>query len=216
MKNTPNYAGKKFGRLTVVEYLLIKGDGRAKMKCLCECGNTKVARASHVISGQTQSCGCLRKESDPRKGHKTHGMHNSPVYRNWQSMLHRCLNPKNIGYEHYKNFAPCEFLRASPANLEFIVGAKPGSSLTIDRIKNADGYHCGQCAECISKGWNLNVRWATKAEQNRNMSRNRIVVIGGVSKLLVDWSRELGVNRCTLSQRLKKGYYGQQPEPAKN
>lgn len=52
---------QKFGRLTVIERAP-NIDGRAAWLCKCDCGGTKVVRSSYLQRGQTQSCGCKRKE----------------------------------------------------------------------------------------------------------------------------------------------------------
>lgn len=48
---------KKFGRLTVIEWL-----GNSKWKCKCECGNIVNVETSNLNNGNTKSCGCLQKE----------------------------------------------------------------------------------------------------------------------------------------------------------
>ena len=55
--------GERFGRLTVI------GDApkenprqRRKVMCRCDCGNIVPVRLSNLVSGNTQSCGCLEKE----------------------------------------------------------------------------------------------------------------------------------------------------------
>lgn len=53
--------GKKFGKLTVIKPDLSAPKGRSKWICQCECGNTTSVYRSHLISGQTTSCGCARK-----------------------------------------------------------------------------------------------------------------------------------------------------------
>ena len=65
-------------------------------------------------------------------------------------------------------------------------------SLTIDRIDNYDDYRPGNC------------RWVTMAEQNRNRTNNRIIEFCGQTKTLAEWSREIGINYCTLIYRLDK------------
>jgi len=54
-------AGKKFGRLTVVECLGIDKFCRTIWRCTCECGKQKVIPGSNLIRG-TKSCGCITKE----------------------------------------------------------------------------------------------------------------------------------------------------------
>lgn len=53
--------GDVFGRLTVLEEGKNDSHGYWYV-CRCECGNTKEIRGSHLRSGVTQSCGCLRSE----------------------------------------------------------------------------------------------------------------------------------------------------------
>jgi hypothetical protein len=51
--------GLTFGRLLVVE----RGTGpRAKWVCRCECGNVVEVQGGNLRSGNTRSCGCLRRE----------------------------------------------------------------------------------------------------------------------------------------------------------
>ena len=60
---------QKCGRLTVISRAENKNN-RAYWNCLCECGNKTVVSGKKLRTGQTQSCGCLRKESASKQGHK--------------------------------------------------------------------------------------------------------------------------------------------------
>lgn len=66
--NLHDLTGKKFGKLTVI--------GRKKgykkwdilspfWTCLCECGNTITTSSANLSSGNTKSCGCLKKKKPP-------------------------------------------------------------------------------------------------------------------------------------------------------
>ena len=58
-----NLEGMKIGRLTVLHTEPGTGPGwRTKWVCKCECGNTISALRSNLRSGDTTSCGCVRKE----------------------------------------------------------------------------------------------------------------------------------------------------------
>lgn len=59
--------GKKFGRLTVLERTNRKCGKVNYYNCMCECGNKKEILKNHLISGHTQSCGCLSKEKSQEK-----------------------------------------------------------------------------------------------------------------------------------------------------
>lgn len=55
--------GKRFGRLTVLsmaeDYVSPSGHRLSRCNCLCDCGTTTVVNMSSLITGKTQSCGCL-------------------------------------------------------------------------------------------------------------------------------------------------------------
>lgn len=48
-----------FGRLKVREHC---SDNHNYVICECECGNVKRIRASNLVSGTVNSCGCIRRE----------------------------------------------------------------------------------------------------------------------------------------------------------
>ena len=52
--------GTIFGNLTIISLFGQTKCGHDLYNCLCSCGNTKVINKSHLLSGQTKSCGCLR------------------------------------------------------------------------------------------------------------------------------------------------------------
>lgn len=56
-----NIIGKKFGRLTTLEFVGIENQ-EAMYRYLCDCGNTIVRSHHCVSSGNTSSCGCLFDE----------------------------------------------------------------------------------------------------------------------------------------------------------
>lgn len=49
--------GEKFNRLTAIEEN--KNVTPRTVKCLCECGKTTIVKKTDLLSGHTQSCGCL-------------------------------------------------------------------------------------------------------------------------------------------------------------
>ena len=60
-KNRVNNVGEKFGRLTIVDILW--DECRTKAVCKCDCGNDYIGVKSDIVSGHTQSCGCLHSEN---------------------------------------------------------------------------------------------------------------------------------------------------------
>lgn len=52
---------QKFGRLTVIKRVE-NNNNKVCWECQCECGNIVIVDAGSLMSGNTKSCGCLRKE----------------------------------------------------------------------------------------------------------------------------------------------------------
>lgn len=50
--------GKRFGRLTVIE----PAERNGFVKCKCDCGNEYTVQVYRLTSGNTRSCGCLRRD----------------------------------------------------------------------------------------------------------------------------------------------------------
>jgi len=63
--------GKKFGRLTPVEFAYMK-DTHAYWKCICDCGNEKIIMGSSLRNKSTFSCGCYKKVKNNLIGKKFH------------------------------------------------------------------------------------------------------------------------------------------------
>lgn len=61
--------GKKFGKLLIIEVLHTNNYSKRMVKCLCDCGNEKIATIGN-IKNKTQSCGCFKKEEIKRKFQK--------------------------------------------------------------------------------------------------------------------------------------------------
>ena len=60
-KSRIDLTGKRFGRLTVLEYAGT-GKGGTFWKCKCDCGKITTILSHSLRSGRTTSCGCYNKE----------------------------------------------------------------------------------------------------------------------------------------------------------
>lgn len=59
-KMGPSITGKRFGKLTVVEFEGMDKNHHSRWLCRCDCGNQIITTRDRLVSGNTSSCGCLK------------------------------------------------------------------------------------------------------------------------------------------------------------
>lgn len=156
-----NEVGNRYGKLVVVEEAepsYSTGGDRVRkqrrVKCQCDCGNTKEMFLTNLTSGKTNSCGCINR---------THGLTGTPEYKVWQGMIGRCHKPNHVDYCSYgeKGVSVCDKWRNSFEAFIRDMGQRPSSNHTIDRVDVYGGY----CPEnCI---------WLEKEKQAANKRSER-------------------------------------------
>lgn len=195
--------GERFDKLTVVERIGSQC-GHALWKCRCDCGNISNAISGHLTRGKTKQCWQCAK----RAAKRSDAVRLNPAYKHWQSIKFRTVGGwAPIDGAHHM----CSRWRRSSRDFMDDIGPKPGAGYTVDRIDNNGHYSCGKCEECLTNGWQMNCRWATKDQQSANRSDNHLVTFRGETKPLFVWVRELGLNYDVIKSRL---YAGRSPEDA--
>lgn len=187
--------GKKFNRWTVLEELGVTNRRRYWL-CRCDCGTVKRISSQSVISGHSQSCGCLGAERR-HKAVTKHGKTGTREYRCWKIMKTRCLNKNFHKYPIYGGcgIRVCDRWINSFENFLEDMGLCPKSCASIERMDNSKGYFPGNC------------KWATAKEQANNMRTNLIVTFRGKTQTLKQWCEELEQNYDAMRSRIfRKGW----------
>lgn len=196
MSKSINLIGRKFERLLVLERYGSSKDRHATWLCLCDCGNRIVCVGKDLISGHTKSCGCLAKEKIilRNKNNKKHGFAGSFIYKIYDMMMDRCINPKNKQYKDYggRGITICERWANKENGLQnFLkdIGEIP-KGLTLDRTNNDGNYE--------PNNWRL----ATRKQQNRNKRNNRLITYKNKTQCLAEWAEEYNLKYMTLYNRI--------------
>ena len=121
-----------------------------------------------------------------------HGGHRLPEYGVWRAIRSRCSNPKDPSYKNYGERGITMDPEWAADFQVFItaVGRKPSPELTLERIKNDQGYIPG------------NVKWATRREQANNQRKNVSLTVNGRTQTLAMWAREISMTPGSLWIRI--------------
>ena len=192
--------GMRFGKLTVVERVGSDVYKNITWKCHCDCGTDIVIPGTYLRSGDTRSCGCLRRELAKEKM-STHGESKSRLYRVWAGIKTRCYNPNSDNYKYYgaNGVIMCdEWKNSFEAFKDWSIRNgydenADAQECTIDRIKNDKPYSPENC------------RWINHFGQCNNQRSNRVFEYNGEIHTMAEWARILSINYSTLRARIRRG-----------
>lgn len=186
--------GQVFCRLTVLRATRSADGSGILWICKCECGRETSASARCLNSGNTRSCGCLRRDGLIAR-RRTHGLsRKAPEYVVWKGIRARCNNPKHQNYKQYggRGIKMCERWD-DYSNFIFDMGPRPTPKHTIERKDNDSGY----CPE--------NCKWETRKVQARNTRRTVLVEAFGKKMTAMEWAEETGISYRVIKARLQIG-----------
>jgi hypothetical protein len=149
-------AGKRVGRLLVIDEKTPKEGRNRQWNCVCDCGAKKVLTTSNLTHSSVVSCGCFQREHAGEWGIK-HGACETRTYRIWKGMKTRCTNFRLPCWRNYggRGITVCQrWMVSFEAFIEDMGDAPVG--LTLERINNDGNYEPGNCC------------WATRKEQRAN------------------------------------------------
>jgi hypothetical protein len=196
MGKAKDITGHVFGRLTALYPHHQGDDGAWFWLCKCECGNEILCDLGRLNSGNTQSCGCYKRDRTSET-FRTHGMTNTKLGKVFKGMKQRCSNPKHSSYKNYggRGIRVCEeWLTDSSSFFEWAVDNGYVEGLVIDRIDNNGPYSPENC------------RWTTYTENGRNRRDTVFLTLDGKTQDIGTWGEKLGIKPKTIANRLRAGH----------
>jgi len=155
--NPAKFIGKRYGKWTIVKFLGIHRRLH-QYETQCDCGTSGKHLISELRAGKSKQCTTCHNTKNA-ENLITHGMHGSPIYKVWISMIQRCENPNAQFYYRYggRGIKVCERWH-SFENFIADMGERP-ENMTIDRINNDGDYEPSNC------------RWVSHKENCNNRTK---------------------------------------------
>lgn len=181
--------GDRFGRLKVLR----KAGSNARgflWECQCDCGTIKICRQIYLRTGDTKSCGCLKRDVTIARN-TTHGCRGAKAYTKWSSMWGRVRYPRG-GSSCYAGVKVCKRWEKFE-NFHADMGDPP-NGFTLERKNPKRGYSPSNC------------EWVPAAKQAQNTTRTVWVIWEGVSMCLSEAARRNGLAPDLVFDRLKLGW----------
>ena len=197
--NSAEWLGKRFGRLTVVDFEHSETPNRGWWwVCKCDCGNIKVLRPTDVKLGKTRSCGCLHDEVCTKKATKfNHSVRDHKrLYSIYNWIKRRCYRAEEPRYKDYGGRGirmTDEWLDPSDGFDRFVEWSMANGyteEMTIDRIDVNGHYEPTNC------------RWVSLVEQALNKRDTLWVEYKGEKIPLLTLCDRLGVNYDMVHNRI--------------
>lgn len=176
--------GEKFNSLTIIgpgePYITPKGVSCARWDCLCDCGNVITVRYAALTSGNTKSCGCIKKGLS-KPGNIKHGYREHKMWGVYYAMIRRCTDSRDSNYDSYggRGITVCERWSCDPKigfpNFLEDMGDRP-EGFNLDRINPDEGYYPENC------------RWVDKSTSSYNTRKKSSNTSGRTG---VKWNKKL-------------------------
>ena len=181
--------GRKYGRLTVLEYHGLDKRNQRMWKCQCECGNIVYPTTNSLNMGRAKGCG---HHAD---GNVKHGLCGTRIHSIHRDMLARCYNPHRKAFKRYggRGIRVCDEWRGKEGLKHFnewAIHNGYSDNLTIDRINNDGNYEPKNC------------RWVSNKTQVNNTSRNLYIPLDGETHTLAEWCEIRNLDYVKTYQRI--------------
>ena len=207
--NDEQWRGVRINELTIIGFEHVKRARSWSWKwiCRCSCGTIKSIVPYKVLSGNTTSCGCTKRDriieynntEKVKHGYARggHGGKKNRLYTIWSGMKARCSNENLHDYPNYggRGIKVCnEWANSFETFKDWANENGYREDLSLDRI-DVNGNYCPE-----------NCKWATMYEQQRNRQHTEKFEYLGEKRTLAEISEMTGIYYNTLYNRIH--YYG--------
>lgn len=114
------------------------------------------------------------------------------LYNSWRGMMDRCRSKTRADAHCYalKGIAVCAEWHDVCVFRDWAVANGFAPGMTIERLDSDKSYRPDNC------------KWATRKEQARHISRNRVIEFNGDSLCLSEWAERAGISPGLLCARI--------------
>lgn len=173
--------------------------------CRCECGTERVVANNSLRRGASSSCGCRKADLFLQKRRPKY-LYREVEWVAWQSMVHRCMNPRAKAWSYYgaRGITVCErWLNGEAGSTGYEcfladMGRRPEGRFSLERKDVDTGYGPDNCC------------WLPLGEQASNTRRNRLLDHEGEVYTAAQFAEKLGLPHKTVLYRLDKGWTPQE------
>jgi hypothetical protein len=177
-KRFKDLTGKEFKHFKIVGLIGFLGPFSAWL-CECECGNKFVLRSNHIGRPDREpSCGCVSSVTKD----------NQEEYKSWQNMRRLAHTPDKHGEDSAQISGEWDDFKLF---LDDMGNCPDEEHRFIVRIDPDDAYRPGNCV------------WGKENEFRATSpsSRYRRITIDGVTRIVSDWARIVGITRERMRRR---------------
>lgn len=126
-----------------------------------------------------------------------HHLRYTRIYRIWNHMKTRCLNPKSHAYKDYggRGIKICKEWIDSIENFNsWAIKNGYDENLTLDRIDVNGNYEPSNC------------RWVSRKSQANNRRNNHLLTFNNETHTIAEWSTIVNINPTSINKRLSIGW----------
>lgn len=192
MSKYKDIAGKRYSKLVAIERIGANIHRKSIWRCICDCGNETNVSLGELLTGNTQSCGCLRFKHGITKDSKGYRM-----LHIWNGMIGRTSSLNNKDFIKYgvRGIRVCDEWKGDFKKFyDWSMSNGYEENLTIDRINNDGNYEPNNC------------RWATVKTQSNNRRNNVFLNFNNENHTIAQWGEIVGINSETIRARVNRGW----------